>query len=321
MSARRLVVDTDTGIDDAHALLYLLGLDVEIVAITTIFGNAATADVAPNVRRVLDVAGVDVPVAVGADAPLEGVPHIAGFVHGLDGLGDLWPEKRQPRTLLPDPAHQILLDLPQQHPGELDLLLLGPLTNAGLALKTDPDLFTRYRRVVTMGGVGPFPELGQPRGIDPNTSNDRVAADLVYSAPATDRVMVGSNVTRSSILDEDAMARLAAAGTPIGDFTHATLQRYLDFYQHLWGRRVSCAHDAAAAAVLLDPTLVTGSWEGPVNVITDGGGLWRAQAMVTADGVPPTISTRPVPSTTVCAELDQERLVGGLLDVLARPAS
>ena len=315
----RVVVDTDTGIDDAQALLYLLGRpDVEVVAITTIFGNARTADVAPNVRRVLDAAGVDVPVAPGAEEPLEGEPSIAWFVHGRDGLGDVYPDRQPPRTVLPRPAHEVLVELAAAHPGELDLLLLGPLTNAGLALQQDPHLFMRYRRVAIMGGVGPFPPLGESRGIDPNTANDRMAADLVYSAPARDRVMVGSNVTRKAIVDEAAMDALAAAGTSVAELVHATTERYIEYYQHLWGRRVSCAHDALAAAVLIDPTLVRQAWTGPVNVITDGGGLYRAQAMATADGQQPCMPTRPVPATTVCTEVDIEAFLIDFLDVLTR---
>lgn len=317
MSLSRVVVDTDTGLDDAHALLYLAGTPgAEMVAITTVFGNARTDDVDRNVRRVLDVAGLDIPVAHGAEAPYESEPIIADWVHGRDGLGDIWHENALPRTFVDQPAPELLVELARTHPGELDLLLLGPLTNVGRALELEPDLFLLYRRVVVMGGVGPFPPLGQARGIDANVNNDPIAATRVFSAPRNELVMVGTNVTRGAIIDERAVACLAGVATPWADFVTRTLEAYTECYQHMWGRRVSCAHDALAAAVLLDPGLVTEAWSGPVNVVTDGA-TWRAQLMRTADGSLPCLPIEPAPETLCAVRVDVPAFVERFVQALS----
>jgi len=123
-TVRRIVVDTDTGIDDAHTLLYLAGrADAEIVAITSVYGNCAEEDAARNIGYVTGLLGLDVPVFRGADKPLEGAPHIAGYVHGHDGLGDRGYDRPPPRTG-GETAAEALVRLGREHPGELDLLAL-----------------------------------------------------------------------------------------------------------------------------------------------------------------------------------------------------
>ena len=104
--------------------------------------------------------------------------------------------------------------------------------------------------------------------------------------------MVGVNVTSPAILDEAAIAAIAAADTPRARLVTAILPFYLDFYRHKRGRRICSMHDPLAAAVLLDPTYVTRWLEGPVNVIDDGA-LSRAWLMAREDGEAPVQAIRP----------------------------
>lgn len=314
---RRVVVDTDTGIDDAMALLYLAGCgDAEIVGVTSTFGNTTTANAERNIARVLALVGLDdVPVAHGADAPLRGEASLAAFVHGADGLGDLWPAGDLPRGMVEDSAADFLVDQALAAPGELDLLLLGPLTNAALALQREPELFLAYRSVVIMGGLGPFPSPGEAGGIDPNTANDVVAAEAVYAAPRNRLVMVGSNATRRAIVDEAAVSTLATSGTDVGEFCAAILEAYMDCYQYRWGRRISSAHDGLAAGLLVHPEWITDAWSGPVNVIDDGG-MPRAHAMRTADGSPLAFPVTPAPDTVAVLTADQDAFVSDFVRVL-----
>ncbi len=316
-TVRRIVVDTDTGIDDAHTLLYLAGRqDAEIVAITSVYGNCVEEDSVRNIGYVCGLLGLDVPVSRGADAPLESAPFIARHVHGRDGLGDRGYDRPIP-PVTGETAAETLVRLARERPGELDLLALGPLTNLGLALRIDPELFTKYRSVVLMGGSGPYPALGSSLMIDANINNDPAAARAVFSAPRAELVMVGVNVTAVTILTEPAIAALRAAATPTARFATEILDSYLDFYQNHWGRRIIPLHDPLAAGILLDPSFATATVPGPVNVVTDGF-LSRAHLMRTFDGLPPAFPYDRTPDTTVVTEVDSARFVADFVETLAR---
>lgn len=312
---RRIVVDTDTGIDDAHTLLYLDGrADASIEAITSVFGNCTQDNSLRNIAYVQQVLGTDIPVARGAEGPLETDPHIAVHVHGYDGLGDRGYDRPEPRTV-GESAAELLVRLARENEGELDLLGLGPLTNIALALQLDPDLLTRYRSVVLMGGSGPFAEPGVLRMVDANVHNDPVAAAAVFSAPRSELVMVGVNVTATTILDEEGGAALHAAGTPRATFAAEILESYQDFYQREWGRRLSPLHDPLAAGILLDRSLVTDAADGPVNVLSDGFAS-RARLMLTSQGRPPAFAVQDAPDTHVVTAVDARRFVADFVDVL-----
>ncbi|MCT9930106.1 nucleoside hydrolase [Planotetraspora sp. A-T 1434] len=314
---RRVVVDTDTGIDDAHTLLYLAGRpDAEIVAVTSVFGNCVEEDATRNIGYVTRLLELDVPIARGAAEPLAGAAHIAGYVHGKDGLGDRGYDRPLPEVT-GETGAELLVRLANEQPGELDLLALGPLTNLGLALRIDPDLFTKYRSVVLMGGSGPYAEPGTLLMIDANINNDPVAARAVFSAPRRELVMVGVNVTAGTILDERAIAALRATDTPRARFASEILEAYLDFYQNEWGRRIIPLHDPLAAGILLDPGFATAWTDGPVNVVSDGF-LSRARLMRTVDGLPPAFPYEPAPGTRVITAVDATRFVADFVEVLTR---
>jgi purine nucleosidase len=316
--ARRVVVDTDAGIDDAHTLLYLAGRpDAEIVAVTSVFGNCVEEDAVRNIGYVNRLLGLSVPIARGAAEPLSGTARIARYVHGHDGLGDRGYDRPIP-PVAAETAAELLVRLANEQPGELDLLALGPLTNLGLALRLDPELFTKYRSVVLMGGSGPYADPGKLLMIDANVHNDPVAARAVFSAPRGELVMVGVNVTAVTILSEPAIAALRATDTPVARFATEILDSYLDFYQREWGRRIIPLHDPLAAGILLDPGFATAATLGPVNVVGDGF-LWRARLMRTAEGLPPSFPYEPAPDTRVITAVDSARFVNDFVKTLTRP--
>ncbi|MCS5728176.1 nucleoside hydrolase [Herbiconiux moechotypicola] len=315
---RHIVLDTDTGIDDALALLYLAGRpDAELSAITAVYGNTPVDSSLTNIARVLKVAGLeDTLVARGADRPIVGEPAIAHLVHGRDGLGDLWSDPIAPKNLSPLSAAELIVELGRSRPGYYDLLPVGPLTNIGLALELDPEILTLYRSVVIMGGSGPFPPLGVSQMVDANIQNDGEAARRVFAAPRNELVMVGVNVTAGTIVDEQQVEALARAGTEWGTFSAQVLGAYMDFYQHAWGRRVSSAHDGLAAALLVQPSWITGSRRGPVNIVTDGYSV-RAHLLETHEGYPPSWPTEPAPDTLVVTEVDREGFLRDFIRVLS----
>ncbi|WP_433238130.1 nucleoside hydrolase [Streptosporangium sp. CA-135522] len=314
---RRVVVDTDTGIDDAHALLYLAGRpDAEIVAITSVFGNCAEEDATRNIGYVSRLLGLDVPIARGAAESLAGHAPTTPGAHGSDGLGDRGYHRPLPQVTAETGA-ELLVRLADERPGELDLLALGPLTNLALALRVDPGLLTRYRSVVVMGGSGPSVEPDWALMADTNIGNDPVAAAAVFSAPRHELVAVGVNVTGVTILNETAVAALRAADTPRARFACEILDTYLDFHQGRWGRRVVPLHDPLAAGILLDPSLVIASVSGPVNVVGEGP-LSRARPVSALGGSPPPLLHEDAPDSKVVTKVDSARFVVDFVDVLTR---
>lgn len=330
---RQVVVDTDTGLDDALALLHLAGSPAaDVVAVTTVYGNAPVEDTTRNAALVLRLAGLaEVPLRRGAAGPLVGEAHIAGYVHGDDGLGGLGGDRGGPEVTGPSAAEQ-LVALAAASPGRLDLLALGPLTNVALALRIDPLLLTRLRSVVLMGGSGTFQAPGRSLMVDANVQNDPAAAAAVLGAERrgsggalTPLTMVGVDVTSTVVLDEAALARLEAAGTAWAGFAAADLRAYQRFYGREWGRRVSPVHDGLAAGVLVRPDLVTASATGPVAVVDNGYQL-RAKVLLTPDGSPvdPAVAGAPdvLPAATAVTAVDAaafvEELLAGLVAGVAR---
>ena len=252
----QLVVDTDTGIDDALALMLLASLPgIEIAAVTTTHGNCTTESSTANARLVLDTCGLStVPVIGGLSVPLVGDLSTASHVHGHDGLGDcgVAPPPAPPAR----PGHtavEALLDLATRRAGELDLLALGPLTNLGAALRMEPQLLTAFRTVTIMGGTGRRLAPGDPdpaAGVgDPNTYHDPEAARLVAAAGARDHAvtLVGVDVTLGVGASGEYLTRLAAATTTHGRLAARFTAFYVDFYERLSGVRTLALHDPTAA--------------------------------------------------------------------------
>ncbi|MGW4642721.1 nucleoside hydrolase [Sphaerisporangium sp. NPDC004334] len=316
---RHVVVDTDAGIDDACALLYLAGHPrVEITAVTSVAGNRPERDVARNIGCVTRLLGLAPPVARGAAGPLPGAPSVPRGTHGTDGLGAPLARHGLPRPMpavTGESAAELIVRLARDRPGELDLLALGPLTNLALALRTDPALFTKYRSVVVMGGSGPYDLPGDRLARDSNIARDPAAARAVATAPRADLVMLGVDVTATAVLPPEGIAALDAAGTPVARFAAAILGAYLRLGDGTGRRGGVPLHDPLAAGILLDPSLATGTALGPVAVLPDGP-LWRARLMRARDGRPAPFPHEPAPDTRVVTAVDTARFLRGFLTAL-----
>jgi purine nucleosidase len=287
-----ILMDCDTGIDDALALLYLAAQaragTAELVAVGTVHGNVTPGAAAMNTLRVLERAGLPgVPVAVGAVAPMVGPARYAYEFHGTDGLGD---------TRLPEPAGrpvstsapEQIIRLARHRPGELTLVAVGPLTNLGIALLLEPALPGLLREVVIMGGALDHP--GNVTGhAEANIWHDPEAAELVLAAPWT-VTLVPLDATHPTAVDGDWLDRLAAAATPPAQLATAILPFLTAAYEPTLGYRGCVLHDALAAMLAVDPSLTTYA-ERPVHVElagqhTRGATLWDRRADTTRPARP-----------------------------------
>jgi purine nucleosidase len=312
----RLIVDCDTGVDDALALLYLARRpDVELVAIGSVHGNVPAEVGAANTLQVLELAGAGhVPVAVGARRPLAQDLDTAESVHGPDGLGGT---ARAPRGHVTDEsAVEQLVRLVRANPGEISLLAVGPLTNLGLALLVEPDLPRLVRQVTIMGGAFSVPG-NVTATAEANVWHDPEAARLVFGAgwaQGPERLRaVGLDVTDRTLLRAPQLARLAESDRPVARFASSMLAWYVDFYERRLGERACAVHDGLAAALLLEPELAT--WDlRPVDVELRGE-LTRGTTIV--DRRPQAGDSGGRPPVAVATEVDDagalERLMAALL--------
>ncbi|MET0853408.1 MAG: nucleoside hydrolase [Microterricola sp.] len=274
-------MDTDTGVDDALALMLLAAdPDVEILAVLSVFGNCHGDRAADNARYVLDTCGrQDVPVYRGCDVPLKQELKLSSGVHGDDGFGNTG---LRPATSVPTEPNgiQVLLDLVNEHEGEIDYLALGPQTNLATALQTDPLLLERLKSVTIVGTLGPAlyndTEPWADRRFrvsrDPNVSFDIDAAQEVASRPGN-VTWCGPYVTRQALVPENFFLDIAAStGYAPAELITAISHDYASFYSRSYGRddaRVMGINDSLAVATLLRPDLVAGAVQRPLQTFED----------------------------------------------------
>lgn len=248
------MIDTDPGVDDAIALLVAIASpEVELLAVTTVFGNVSVEQTTENALAILALAGADdVPVAAGAERPLvHSQPHRAAHVHGANGLGGVeLPHAR--RNAEQTPAVRFLADLLHSSSSPVTVCAVGPLTNIALLVATEPAVSARIERLVVMGGaygagnVTPTAEF--------NVWSDPEAAHRVLSSglPIT---VVGLDVTRPTAMDVAAVSRIGASG-PVGSAAAAMLAHYLDFYVRVQGGTGVVIHDALAVLEAIIPGIL-----------------------------------------------------------------
>ena len=257
MKPRAIVIDTDPGIDDAMAIAVAMSSpELDVVALTTTFGNHDVEVTTANAQRILDLIGhPDVPVVAGAARPLVGESHgPATFVHGDDGLGDagLPGPSRGPVAGAVAASH--IVEVVRSRPHEITLVPIGPLTNLALALRLDPGIAELVEAVVVMGGAVATPGNVTPVA-EANIWNDPEAADVVLGAgwPVT---LLGLDVTHQLLADREWLDSLADVDTPAAHLVTATAPTYVEFHRVTDGLDGIHCHDVATIVHLLRPDLV-----------------------------------------------------------------
>jgi inosine-uridine nucleoside N-ribohydrolase len=186
---RPVIIDTDGGVDDACALWWALtDPDLDVVAVTVVWGNVALDIAAGVVLRVLAAAGrLEVPVAVGAAGPMGLAPELrpAGFIHGDDGLGNVAGPFPAGAATLDESALDLLARVTGERPGEVSIVAIGPLTNLGLAVEADPDWAATVDELIVMGGSVARGGNALPLG-EANVAHDPIAAPAAARRPRRD---------------------------------------------------------------------------------------------------------------------------------------
>jgi len=299
---KRLIIDTDPGVDDAHAILLALAHpDVKVEAITTVNGNVGLDLTTANALKILDAAGKEVPVYRGCDRPLINRALSAAHVHGEDGLGDCGiPASR--KTVQSEHAVHALIRLANENPGELILAAIGPLTNLAAALILDPDLPKKFKRLVIMGGAIYSKGNTSTVTAEFNIHADPEAASMVFDSwPMI--TLLSWETTLDHVFTRDVLDRFFGLGTPRSKFFHDTNQKILTFIRERLGQDMLFAPDGLALAVAVEPGIVTKSEKKYVSIELHGSHT-RGQTVVDWYG-----STRQPPNTEIILELDQNRFI------------
>lgn len=264
----KLIIDTDPGIDDAMAIFHAAAApEIELLGLTSIFGNVTTAKATRNALRLVEAAGLTCPVAQGAERPLVLPPFPpSSQVHGAEGFGDIPAEDPKGRAVA-EGAAEFLVRMARDHAGELVVCPIGPLTNIAEALRLDPDFARNVKRIVIMGG-----SLEDGGNITPhaeaNIYHDPHAADEVFAsgAPIT---LVGLDVTHQIMCPAEEFAEIAAEAPRLGGMLQEMSRFYLRFYESV-GKFGGCSlHDPAAVIACAHPELFT-TRSVPLRVICDG---------------------------------------------------
>ena len=251
---RQVIIDTDPGIDDAMAILLALhSPELKVEALTVVPGNVEVAQGLENALKLVSLAGrCDVPVAAGAQHPLNQKLITAQYWHGKNGLAgvDLPASHcKSDARFAPD----LIIEMVHKYPHQITLIPVGPLTNIALAVSKDPGIVSLVKDIVIMGGS--ITGGNVDGAAEANIYNDPEAAQIVFNAGWM-VTMVGSDVGERTLIRRKDVTALYENHEPQSDF----IAKLADFYltrSEKTGYDGAAMYDPLAVAVVIDPTLVT----------------------------------------------------------------
>lgn len=313
-AATKIILDLDTGIDDAMCLTYVLGSpEVELIGVTGVFGNVQVEQGVRNARAILALYGQNhIPVIAGAAGPEQGsgayeVEEIVEFIHGHNGIGNIeLPDDTDPATTDAKDAADFLIQSFHRYGQDLIIVPTGPETNIAEAMRRDED-FARGARIVLMGGAVTVPGNVRPWS-EANIFGDPDAANyLLRTAPQI--TMVGLDATQQVRLTKEDTATWR--GNPKGDFLADAVDYYIDAHDRTAPGLEGCyLHDPLATAIAIDPSL--GRFV-PLNLKVDTEGETRGRTIADETRLSETPKT-----CQVTVGVDKERFMAELMSRILR---
>ncbi|AET29707.1 nucleoside hydrolase [Leuconostoc mesenteroides subsp. mesenteroides J18] len=261
MATKKMILDLDTGVDDALALAYAVAdPNVDLIGIISSYGNTLVETAAQNSLNLLHLLGADdVPVFIGASHSsttnnFEVMP-ISQLIHGKNGVGEITLET-SPRQIETQSAVDFLIESAHQYKENLIFIPTGPLTNLAAAIEKDNDVATLIGNTTLMGGA-----LTVPGNVTPfteaNIHQDPEAADFAF-IHQQNLTMVGLDVTLRTLLTKKETASWRTLGTLAGEKFADLMDFYIDAYANLnINKNGAALHDPLAVAVGIDPSYVT----------------------------------------------------------------
>ncbi len=293
-----VLLDCDPGHDDAVAILLALGSPaINLLGITTTFGNCAVADATRNALRVLALAGSHVPVAEGAHGPLATSRELGNYVHGTSGLdGPPLPEP------LAEPVSRdavgFLAEVLTGAEEPVVIVATGPITNVAALLRDRPDVRDKIREIVFMGGST---ERGNHTPTaEFNTYADPEALDIVLTSGLPVR-MVGLNLTHQALATPAVVDRMSRMPHELGRTCAAWMGFFGGSYKRIWDFESPPVHDPCTIAALIDPEVI--AWQETFVAVELEGRWTRGTTVVDLHGRYPDHR----PNASVAITLDAPR--------------
>ena len=257
MPPKRIIIDTDPGVDDALTfLLALASPEIKLEALTTVQGNVTLPKATRNALSVLEMANAShIPVAQGCSLPLVRMPHQSGeAVHGSSGMGK--SDLSEPGSKIVE-SHAIdyLIERFHAEPGQISLFAIGPLTNVALAIRKEPRIVHAIKELVIMGGAirsgGNVSALAEF-----NIHEDPHAAHIVFHSgiPIT---LIPLDATYKCLLTSADVERLNRVDSPIARFVRDATADYMAFYKLYEGFDGCALHDPLTLATVIAPELLS----------------------------------------------------------------
>lgn len=259
MPARKIIIDTDPGQDDAVAILLALASpeDIEVLGITAVAGNVPLALTQKNARIVCELAGEpDTKVFAGCAHPMVQPLVTAEHVHGKTGLdGPVLPDPEMP--LQDQHAVDFIVETLRNEPsGSVTLCPLGPLTNIAMALRKAPDIADRIQEIVLMGGA--YFEVGNiTPAAEFNIYVDPEAAHVVFSS-GVPLVVMPLDVTHKALVTKPRNDAFRALGNKVGVAVAEMTDFFERFDKDKYGSAGAPLHDPCVTAYLIKPELFSG---------------------------------------------------------------
>ena len=304
---RKIIIDTDPGIDDTMAIYLALNSNLlDVIGITTVYGNTSNTQGTENALRILEIAKrEDIPVHTGASKPLKTEYLGKGeIVHGKDGQGNSnlrFPQKKVSNLT----AIEFLKNKINEYPGEVTLVPIGPLTNIAQLLIENPTIDQKISEIVLMGGNALSQGNASPAA-EANIRNDPEAANVVFNSN-TLITMVGLDVTNEVFMDDSTITEITTSGSKETDHLKIILPHYVDFLSKFYNKKGMPIHDSSAIAYLINKNLFK-TINYPIVVETEGisrGKTWMGTSKT--EDVNDPWSNRV--NVNICIEVDSVKVI------------
>ena len=266
MDKRKILIDTDPGIDDCYAIMLALNNpNFDVLGIMCVAGNKSLPVVTANALRIMDFENKNIPVVKGAKASLarlrqgEEQENISADCHGTDGMG----QSNLPysdRCLLDTPSWDFLLHTIKQYPNEIELICLGPLTNIAIAIEKDLETMKQLKSITIMGGNFYVPGNITPHA-EYNIWFDAEAAQVVVHnlADDVDIRIVGIDASNQVVISHGLLDFLSYEGGTRGQLLERISRGYIHHYYELNRVIGVIIHDSYCMSSCIDPSLITKS--------------------------------------------------------------
>ena len=266
---RKIIIDTDPGIDDTMALYVALNSpELDVIGLTTVYGNTSNIQGTENALRILQKAEMShIQVHTGASKPLA-TKYIGmgGVVHGVDGQGN--SNLETPDTVASKiTAVEFMKNKINEFPGEITLVPIGPLTNIAELFLKYPDIDQKINEIVLMG-VNALSQGNASPSAEANIKNDPESANIIFTSK-TKITMVGLDVTNEVFMNASDIDEICNYGTVATNHLKVILPHYVEFLSKFYDKPGMPIHDSSAIAYLVNNNLFK-TIQYPVVVETEG---------------------------------------------------